>query len=456
MILDDKYATLAKNGMTAEELARVFLNDYLKESELLFPINPFQMLKDLNIPFVFRPFKSFEGIYIPKQNPEDIPVIGINLNKPITRQRFTAAHELCHHLKDSYCAFTCKTNAQSEIERYAERFASELLMPTDILKKQVDIYAENGFIDLDGVLLVADFFGVSFKACLNKIAYQLHMIKGDTSPKELENKARKFKPSAIRKNLDLNDTKLYEQLFDSIGDNFKIFPNERTCQKFKTEYVYNDSRMEGLDVDIETVGDIVEDLRRLKQNSEFCKQEFQNIVEVAGLSLAYDYVFENAEKNISVYDAKHINEKLYSTAPYPEFGGIYRQSNTLVIGAKFETSDYRNIAKEMYELDKVIENLMERCSLMSISEYIEEVVKIHHRLTVIHAFRDGNGRTSRAFANMMLIKRHLSPVFFDSKRKNKYKEALKAVDMYDNYHPLYESFFQAILISNSALTDFYI
>ncbi len=30
----------------------------------------------------------------------DIPMAGINYKRKITRQRFTAAHELCHHLKD--------------------------------------------------------------------------------------------------------------------------------------------------------------------------------------------------------------------------------------------------------------------------------------------------------------------------------------------------------------------
>ena len=50
--------------------------------------------------------------------------MGINLLRPIVRQRFTAAHELCHHLKDVHSGFMCATNAKSEIEKYAENFAS--------------------------------------------------------------------------------------------------------------------------------------------------------------------------------------------------------------------------------------------------------------------------------------------------------------------------------------------
>ena len=33
---------------------------------------------------------------------------------------------------------------------------------------------------------------------------------------------------------------------DVIGDNFKLKPTEYACQKFKTEYVFHDSRLEGV------------------------------------------------------------------------------------------------------------------------------------------------------------------------------------------------------------------
>ena len=49
----------------------------------------------------------------------------------------------------------CATNARSEIEKYAENFASELLMPTAELKKQAQKYAKDGYVDLDGVLLLS-------------------------------------------------------------------------------------------------------------------------------------------------------------------------------------------------------------------------------------------------------------------------------------------------------------
>lgn len=376
------FEELATGGMSADQLANVFLREYYSGKEISYPINPFQMLTDLKIAFLLRPFKKYEGIYIPAEDEEDFPIVGINLLRPIVRQRFTAAHELRHHLKDVHSGFMCATNAKSEIEKYAENFASELLMPTAELKKQVQKYAKDGYIDLDGVLLIADYFGVSFQSCLYKIAYRLHMIQGDTAAA------------------------------------------------------------------------IVMDLRFHKQDSPYCREENQNIIEVAGLTFAYDYAFSEAESEISIYDAKHLNEQLFSTAPCPEYGGRYRESNTLVLGAKFETIDYRKIPEEMYFLDKEIKILMDEYEELPLSKYVERVIQIHHRMTVIHAFRDGNGRTTRAFANMLLMKRNVSPVFFRDKEKDEYKEALKVADLSGQYDMLYERFFKSILSSFAALSDF--
>ena len=175
---------------------------------------------------------------------------------------------------------------------------------------------------------------------------------------------------------------------------------------------------------------------------------------MAGLTFAYDYVFRESETALSIYDAKYLNEMLFYTAPCPEYGGRYRESNTLVLGAKFETVDYQKIPEEMYFLDKDIKKLMDECDGLSLSEYIERVIQIHHRMTVIHAFRDGNGRTMRAFANMMLLKRHVSPVFFKNQEKNEYKEALKIADTTGLYELLYERFFKSILNSFAELSDF--
>lgn len=94
-------AELYYRGMPAETLAQVVLRKYFGDKTPSFPIDPFKMIRDFGIVYQFMEFKDLEGIYVLPDNSDDIPIIGINFGRPITRQRYTAAHELCHHIKDS-------------------------------------------------------------------------------------------------------------------------------------------------------------------------------------------------------------------------------------------------------------------------------------------------------------------------------------------------------------------
>lgn len=122
----------------AQGLAEYFSEKYFAIHKRVFPINPFQILKDLNIKFVFKNFKNLEGLYLPATEESPIELVAINANRPITRQRFSAAHELCHSLKDSNSSsLVCKIKSKDFIEQYAESFAAALLMPKDELQKQI-------------------------------------------------------------------------------------------------------------------------------------------------------------------------------------------------------------------------------------------------------------------------------------------------------------------------------
>ena len=65
------YEALANNGMSADRLASTFFKEYFKNSTPTFPINPFQMLTDLGIPFLLRQFKNYDGVYIPAKDEND-------------------------------------------------------------------------------------------------------------------------------------------------------------------------------------------------------------------------------------------------------------------------------------------------------------------------------------------------------------------------------------------------
>jgi len=106
----------------------------------------------------------------------------------------------------------------------------------------------------------------------------------------------------------------------------------------------------------------------------------------------------------------------------------------------------------MVKLDEIVKNVYFNKTETTISSYIKEAVRLHHQLTVIHPFGDGNGRTLRAFYNIMIVRNSLTPMYIKMEAKNEYVEALEIADKDANYAPLFEFFYKSILRANVDLT----
>ena len=448
-----QFGTEAERISDPEEMAKDYLKEYYGNQIIEYPINPFQMLRDEGILFSLRDFDTLEGVYIPATSADDIPVVGINANRPITRQRFTAAHELCHHLRDADKQVSCHIGAKSKVEKYAERFAAALLMPSNELRAQVRKRKNSaGNVSMDEVLEIADYFGVSFQACLYRIAYLIHAIPGNTEPEELRKRVSEYKPEKKRKLRQMTYTRLYEGLIDCYQEQLAFKPGDFARNLFQNNYIYNDSRMEGLNVSLEQASAIVTDLRMNMKNSEYCNQENEAFLSIAGHYDMYQEIFaEPVKESLDVYYIFQLNKLLFSHYPHPEFGGSSRQNNTLVLGGKFETVDYHDIFDELAKVDLLVKDFFSRRSSMPLSEYVEHVARIHHRLTVIHPFPEGNGRTSRAFMNVQLVRAGITPIYIKVEDKKDYIAALSKADLFDDYDALYEIVFRMIIRSHTDL-----
>lgn len=448
------FLTQAKFYTDPEMMAQGYLRMYFADSLPSYPLNPFQMLKDAGIIFSFRNFKKLEGVYIPASNTSDQAIVGINCNRPITRQRYSAVHELCHHYRDAEKEIACPFGSKTPIEKFADNFAAAVLMPKKELTKQVQLRAVHGFVSFPDVLEIADYFGVSFDACAYRIAYKLHMLEGDTSQPALKKRINKFAPDKRRKSLGLTYANLYADLIDSYADTLAFKPSEHARRLFSTNYIYNDNRMEDVDVTLEQAAEIVTDLRLNQQHSQYCNEENEAYMSVAGHYEMYQYIFsEEPQSSCSVFNTCTLNHQLFSYYPHPEYGGSYRKNDTVVLGAKFETVTHSQIVPELLKLEGELKELISKKDQMRTSEYIQGIFRIHHRLTVIHPFADGNGRTLRAFMNLMLVRNHISPLYIKVEDKETYIQALSHTDLTGDYSELYEELFKVLLRSNMELTE---
>ena len=101
---------------------------------------PIEKVAELfSLPIIYYPKfpNSVSGVII---KDEDLYAIGVNESHPKVRQRFTIAHELGHYIMghDENKILDDSFDKDTDKEREANGFASEILMPYEILKADIE------------------------------------------------------------------------------------------------------------------------------------------------------------------------------------------------------------------------------------------------------------------------------------------------------------------------------
>lgn len=442
MILDEKIIERYKND--PEGLAEFSFQSFFANKIVSYPVNPFEVLETLGIPFVFRNFKSLEGLVLADKEKGDM-LVAINAKRPVQRQRYSCAHELCHIIKDvgHYDPFSCITGSRSRIERYAEHFASCFLMPRKEVVVKIKEKLSDKYLSFDDVLNIAEYFGVSFKACLLRISECMPSVLR----RDFREKSEKYKPALRRKAWGFSDAALYNQIIDTWSMMWSEPSNQSAKYAFDNDFIYNDSRLEGLAIEKSEVAEIIADIRTGKKNKSFRNS---SVEEVAGHSSLYDKVFGECQcSKIDIYMLINMNRILFSYVPYSEFGGRTRTQNTYVIGAKFETADYKEVMPELQKLNAKVIELENENEKLRKSEILYRILEIHHELTKIHPFPDGNGRTARAFMNLQLLRYGFPPVYILLEDKSMYLKALSDADSNGKVDSLYGLVVERIIKSHA-------
>lgn len=429
------------------------LREYFGTETPEFPIDIFKMLREFDINYFFQDLEGLEGIYSPDTS-ETVAVVGINKNRRYERQRFTGAHELCHHLRDYQAPSVSPIDAQNdEKEIYANTFAAELLMPRKYFLKHARRYRDQqGFIQPDNALYLCNIFGTSFES----VMWNLHQNRC------LDFELRKeffttFKVNEKLKGLDL--ISLESTFLRNIIDSYTFVArsdNTALWLRLKNELIYNDGKIEGLDIDKELAAEICTDIRLFGSESSYYNDYIGNnaIIETAGQYVAYDALMKD-ETEPDRYALKDYNKLLFTFAPHSDLAGEYRKGNNAISGAIIQTTPYWEIEREMFELEQVMKWHCSTIKDISFSDLIEAATLLHHRLTKIHPFEDGNGRTCRLLYNWILKIKGLPPVYIEAADKKRYITALTEADK-DNLIPLTNLFMERTLHSliylNSEMT----
>lgn len=182
---------------------------------------------------------------------------------------------------------------------------------------------------------------------------------------------------------------------------------------FKEEYIDNEDRIENE-----------------------VQKDIHSIIERKGLSKVYDYIHTYIpSESLNLYIILKLHQKLFAEAPFPEYAGNFRTEPAHIPGAKLDLTPHEYIAQAIADLlNETNEIIKEGKELgletnpliktKKIIPYIEKCVELKCKLIKIHPFRDGNGRTIRAFLNLLFKLANIPPVYIEYDEKEEYRKAM--------------------------------
>lgn len=155
-----------------------------------------------------------------------------------------------------------------------------------------------------------------------------------------------------------------------------------------------------------------------------------------------------------------IHKEIFNDA-WVEIAGKYRIENLKITGSKHLPPHFKLVSALMNESGIVFVDKLEKLkgregmlvgkfteeALGFIYEIVSVAAWIHHKITFIHPFREGNGRTARLAANLILERYGLVGISIKIEKENKdqYRQTLAQIDLYEDYGPLEELIYEGII-----------
>lgn len=144
------------------------------------PIDVFKIIHNNDIELLFRPLLGqADGFYIPPRGKQKAGVL-LNSRRPLSRRRYTAAHELCHFMRkdsarirvetilENFCAVR---QGASEDEMLADFFAAHFLMPSRLIVHYYKVLGlRAGPLAPPEVYKLSLCMGTSYSATCNQLA----------------------------------------------------------------------------------------------------------------------------------------------------------------------------------------------------------------------------------------------------------------------------------------------
>ena len=172
--------------------------------------------------------------------------------------------------------------------------------------------------------------------------------------------------------------------------------------------------------------------------------------------------FAHSHKPLSLSLVCEIHRQIFLEV-WPDIAGKYRTENLRISHSAHLPPHHTRVVEKMKEAEvefskRLSEIAVAEGILFDLGEPTDDVLKaiddvvktaawIHHLITYIHPFREGNGRTARLASNLILERFGLVGISIkiEKENKNKYRRALVQIDKEQDYEPLMNLIYEGLL-----------
>ena len=189
---------------------------------------------------------------------------------------------------------------------------------------------------------------------------------------------------------------------------------------------------------------------RPKNEEELQKREALGVIRASRFVRRYAQSY----KPITVETICAIHKEIFKDA-WPEIAGNFRNEELFITDSELLLPHYTKVPQLMKKLNEDLEvklGSLKDCAgsilelevkvtdeaIECINNLIHVASWVHHSITAIHPFMEGNGRTARLASNLILERYGLVgiSVKIEKENKNEYRKALAQIDKHGDYEPL--------------------
>jgi Fic family protein len=191
-------------------------------------------------------------------------------------------------------------------------------------------------------------------------------------------------------------------------------------KKFEVEMTYNSNAIEGNRLSLRETYFILE------KGITIGGKPMKDYLEATNHRDAILLLEKIAKKNNEVLEIDVLNLHAIILDKIDPFNaGFYRHEQIYITGTKHIPPNWREVPDKMKFVIKELNSTDKGCAA------IESAARLHHLITWIHPFVDGNGRLARLLTNLRLMRAGFPPIVLQKKIRLTYYSALEKADEKD-------------------------